>query len=426
MRKDRKTYYHLLLLLPALLCFWACGNLYTGEESPLTPPDDPDNPQWPTEEEVVPVMIAFTDPSYSVLTRGQGAFEAGTELGRRNWTNARFYVYAFRSDNPEGMTFATTRQEDPEICLVDGSTQGTPDLEHGREAKLTEYEGGSFFTWTDETEQLYYSSLAQINPFNFFAYHIDDAVVSNFVRGTDDIRFDLEIDGTQDVLGGVARPTQEQQNNIEALTDDTERENVRKYLYSTYTAHRNFHPVLQMQHYLTRLKFQAFPGNTEESIYIQSVKVNSRCSGTFVVAAKDTTQVGLEFPEDRARKDFVLCDTTGLPLPADSFRIATTPEDLAYDHVYDRHPTNLGESGMLVVPDDAYRLTMELKQRFNDGRPDATYTTEYDIATTGGFKAGTQYTIRIAVYGLEEIKVDVILTPWNDGGFVDVEPDEGF
>ena len=74
MRKDRKTYYHLWLLLPALLCFWACGNLYTGEESPLTPPDDPDNPQWPTEEEVVPVMIAFTDPSYSILTRGQGAF----------------------------------------------------------------------------------------------------------------------------------------------------------------------------------------------------------------------------------------------------------------------------------------------------------------------------------------------------------------
>lgn len=408
-----------------MLCFCGCGNLYTGEEMPINTPEDPDTPQWPETEEV-PIMIAFTDPSYSVLTRGQGPFEAGTELGKRNWTNARFYVYAFRSDNPEGMTFATTRQEDSEICLVDGSTQSTPDLNHGCMAKLTEYEGGSFFTWTDETEQLYYSSLAQINPFNFFAYHIDDAVVSNFTRGTDDVRFDLEIDGTQDVLGAVAYPTQEQLNNIENLSDETEKANVRKYLYSTYTAHRNFHPVLQMKHYLARMKFQAFPGNTEESIYIQSVKVNSLYNGTFVVAAKDTTQVGLQFPEDRGRKDFVLCDTTGLPLPTDSFLIATTPEDLAYDYVYDRHAVNLGESGMLVVPDDSYRLTLELKQHFNDGRPDATYTTEYDIAVAGGFKAGTQYTIRIAVYGLEEIQVEVVISPWNDGGFVDVEPDEGF
>lgn len=425
MRRYRKTYFYLLLLLPAMLCFCGCGNLYTGEEMPINTPEDPDTPQWPETEEV-PIMIAFTDPSYSVLTRGQGPFEAGTELGKRNWTNARFYVYAFRSDNPEGMTFATTRQEDSEICLVDGSTQSTPDLNHGCMAKLTEYEGGSFFTWTDETEQLYYSSLAQINPFNFFAYHIDDAVVSNFTRGTDDVRFDLEIDGTQDVLGAVAYPTQEQLNNIENLSDETEKANVRKYLYSTYTAHRNFHPVLQMKHYLARMKFQAFPGNTEESIYIQSVKVNSLYNGTFVVAAKDTTQVGLQFPEDRGRKDFVLCDTTGLPLPTDSFLIATTPEDLAYDYVYDRHAVNLGESGMLVVPDDSYRLTLELKQHFNDGRPDATYTTEYDIAVAGGFKAGTQYTIRIAVYGLEEIQVEVVISPWNDGGFVDVEPDEGF
>ena len=197
MRRYRKTYY-LGFLLPALLCLCGCGNLYTGEEMPITGPDDPDTPQWPATEEV-PIMIAFTDPSYSILTRGQGPFEADTELGKRNWTNARFHVYAFRSDNPEGMTFATTRQEDSEICLVDGSTQSTPDPEHGREAKLTEYEGGAFFTWTDETEQLYYSSLAQINPFNFFAYHIDDAAVSNFTRGTDDIRFDLEIQDATEI-----------------------------------------------------------------------------------------------------------------------------------------------------------------------------------------------------------------------------------
>ena len=428
MTMRQMKYWTIVLLgwLPFTLTLQGCGKLYTGEELSIVTPDDPDNPDGTLHGEEVPILLAFTDPNYSILTRGQGAFEAGTDKGLQNWDNARFYVYAFRSDNPQGMSFATTRQENKEMCLVDGSTQDTPDLQHGRLARLTERDGGAFFTWVDQSEQLYYSSLAQINPFNFFAYYIDDAVVTNFRRSTDDIRFDLEIDGTQDILGAVARPTEKQLSNIAAIEDEDERENVRKYLYSTYTAHRNFHPVLAMKHYMARLKFEAYPGSDEESIYVQSVKIRCPYSGEFIAAAKDTTQIGLTFPAGRGMRELVLRDTTGLPLPADSFLIAATPDDLQHDYVYDRNPVRLGGGSLLLPPEDEYHLIMELKQHFNDGRPDATYTAEYNICMTGGFKAGTIYTVRIAVFGVEDIQIKVVVTAWKDGGYVDVEPDDGF
>lgn len=430
MMKLKRTY-HAILLLAALMAVYGCGNLYTGDEVPSLPdtPDNPDGPEHPLEYEEVPVMLTFTDPSYTVFTRGQGSFDdKSTVLGNRNWSNARFYVYAFRSDNPTGMTFATTRKDDKEICLIDGSTQSTPDMQHGRLARLNENDGGAFFSWIDDSEPLYYSSLGQINPFNFFAYYIDDAIAGNFQRTAEDIRFDVEIDGTQDLLGSVASPTAEQLANIEALTDENERNNVKKYLYSTYTAHRNFHPVLAMKHYMSRLKFQMFPGGKEnDSIYVQSVKIESLTKGTFTVAAKDTATIGVHFPNDGAKKDLILCDTTGLPLQRDSFLVQMTEADKLESSVYNRHHVKLGEDALLVVPAESYKLTIELMQCYADGRRNETYIAEYKALTVpGGFKPGTQYTIRIAVFGLEEIEVNVVVTPWADGGNVDLDPDDFF
>ena len=42
------------------------------------------------------------------------------------------------------------------------------------------------------------------------------------------------------------------------------------------------------------------------------------------------------------------------------------------------------------------------------------------------FKAGYSYNVNITVYGLSEIKINTTLTPWVDGGNIDMNPeDEG-
>lgn len=412
------------------LCLWlpaGCGNLYTGEgmEPPIVNPDDPDNPNPtpPEKIEEVPIMVSYTDPSYNSFTKGLGAFDEGTEQGRQVWEKAVFYIYAFRSDDPL-LDFAVTRSQDKETCLVDGSTETPADARMGRRARLNRDEASAFFTWLDN-EPLYYSSLYQTRPFNFFAYYIDDIEPQEFKRDTESIRFRFTLDGTQDILCAAARFTDQQLEQADNLSNVNERDNVLNYRYSSYTGHRNFQPVFTFRHYLSRLNFEAYPGGRDATnIYIQSVKVKSQATGIMTVAAKDTTQVGVTF--DGTPVDFVLKEADGTPLLRDTYHVEMTPEDLAIADVYQRSKVRLGSGSLLSVPADTYELTIELKQVFTDGRPEATYLTKYPLHPTGGFRPGAEYTLRIAVYGLELIKVDAIITGWANGGQVDVDPDKEF
>ena len=77
---------HPLLLLG--LCLWVmcgCGNLYTGEETVF----DPEKGEEPKQESV-PVMVAFDDPYYNILSRGVGKIDPEDEYfgGKMNPMNA--------------------------------------------------------------------------------------------------------------------------------------------------------------------------------------------------------------------------------------------------------------------------------------------------------------------------------------------------
>lgn len=65
----KRKYRHapVLLLWCMLLLGAGCGNLYTGEE----PLYDPNNPGGQGDQTQLPVMVAFSDPIYNVLTRGR-------------------------------------------------------------------------------------------------------------------------------------------------------------------------------------------------------------------------------------------------------------------------------------------------------------------------------------------------------------------
>ena len=69
-------------------------------------------------------MVAFSDPIYNVLTRGAGVLNPTDETNfSKRIADGTFFVYAFRRDNPNGMTYAHRRAEDADrrYCLIDGS-----------------------------------------------------------------------------------------------------------------------------------------------------------------------------------------------------------------------------------------------------------------------------------------------------------------
>lgn len=458
MKIQRLTYPLMLLLL--LVAATGCGNLYTGEgmEPPVVDPDEP-KPEDPIEEdptktEEMPIILSFTDPSYNSFgtpqTRGLGPFENDPNdptVGKEVWENATFYVYAFRSDDPM-MSFEVQSKDDKETCLIDGSLESEPATfngqYHGRKMMLNKDDASAIFNWRDSKQNVpYYSSLNQTRKFNFFAYYLDDAEVTGMTRNMDGIYIDFQINGTQDVLCAAARFTQEQEENAAKVQNASERQNLKNYRYSTYTGHRNYMPVFTFPHQLTQLCLQAYGGElAANNIYIEGVEVVSKYKGHLTAAAKDTTKVGITFADET--KALPLLEKDGTEMKEDT--IFFDDSDYLCDEegnvirdeqgnpvglnpnksVYDRRPNPLGSGKMLTVPADTYTIYFYLRQQFTDGRETEYYTTKYDVTVPGGFQAGTRYTLRVAVYGLQQIEIKVIITGWADGGHVDIDDDSNF
>ena len=84
----------------------------------------------------------------------------------------------------------------------------------------------------------------------------------------------------------------------------------------------------------------------------------------------------------------------------------------------------VGES-IMAAPDSKYALKVNLEQS-NVAGGTKPYVTEQDLIVPGDnktFEAGHQYTIRIAIYGLQEAKIQIVPEGWikNDD---DINVDE--
>ncbi len=253
----------ILSILSLLLALASCGNLYTGNEL-MSPSDDPDAPGTDGSQgggggsvavdNKIPVMVAFSDPIYNVLTndtppqtepapddntgndntgtgdntgndnadtpptRGVGVIDPeqeDTDAYHERMSNVNFFVYAFRRDRPGGMHYNYNGANDPDnhFCLLDGSrdTLTADQLENlqltqdqaWKHGKWARYNGnGSFVNWRSLNDIPYYSIMQQLDPFRFFAYCYDDAKIlgDGVRREPDHNAFDVEIDGSQDLM----------------------------------------------------------------------------------------------------------------------------------------------------------------------------------------------------------------------------------
>ena len=225
MQKRRHRHKLILPLWCILLLVTGCGNLYTGDES-LYDPNHQDNQGDQTQ---LPVMVAFSDPIYNVLTRGAGVLNPTDETNfSKRIADGTFFVYAFRRDNPNGMTYAHRRAEDADrrYCLIDGSLDEISAEEctalgltaeqcklHGKRAA---YAGnGSFINWKSSGYIPYYNLQEEFDAFNFFAYYYDNAQVGEVKREADRICFDVTVDGSQDLMCAAAA-------DLKALIEDVE------------------------------------------------------------------------------------------------------------------------------------------------------------------------------------------------------------
>lgn len=276
--------------------------------------------------------------------------------------------------------------------------------------------------------------------FDFWGYRLDDAI-----QGTPDVSEDgtkqevaFTLDGSQDIMVGKANPTEED------LTKCADAEKI----YSAYAARRGVQPDIKFKHLLSRLVFSITGGNKdacddESGVKVTGIKVKSKYTGKLIVAYTPDAEVTNELVPTEDVKDLVLMQRATDDTNGNNKLIALEAKNPEWDTEADKaKKTNIGEA-ILAVPADNYELTIELSQKvktqeaYDEPKPEGGsnhHDAEYDFKTFSYndvikltddvFKAGYSYNVNITVYGLSEIKINTTLTPWEDGGNIDMNPED--
>lgn len=299
--------------------------------------------------------------------------------------------------------------------------------------------------------------------FDFWGYRLDDADVTaagdqdgsataaaiksnKFAPYTsgDSLLIGFNIDGTQDIMAGKAVPTEEEINKCGG------EENI----YSAFAARREVQPNIKFEHLLSRLNFQVLDGKKTETtdpdkaVKVTGITVKSKATGKLVIAyqgeattfANVSDQLIVDKYEDPEAEAALYTDlkvmqrTDGAPLTQNLE--ALEPVTPAWNNGM-AMATQVGEA-LLAIPADKYEITINLEQKVqvkgdkNSPTPDDFQTKEYtynaDLKNTvnpeKGFEPGYSYNVTITVYGLSEIVITTTLTPWKDGGNIEMNPED--
>lgn len=265
--------------------------------------------------------------------------------------------------------------------------------------------------------------------FDFWGYRLDDAIQGTPAVSKDSTMQEVGfiLDGSQDIMVGKATPTEK---------DLTKCPNAEK-IYSAYAARRGVQPDIKFKHLLSRLVFSVTGGNkdacdTEHGVKVTAIKVKSQYTGKLIVAYTPDTVVTNELVPTEDVKDLELMQRATDDVNGNKKLISLQEKGPEWDTEANKaKKTNIGEA-ILAVPADTYDLTIELSQKvkiYDDGSTIQEDTKKFSYndvirLTDDVFKAGYSYNVNITVFGLSDIKINTTLTPWEDGGDIDMNPED--
>lgn len=253
----------------------------------------------------------------------------------------------------------------------------------------------------------------------FYAYHIDDAAVDVDEKGdpvvspgTDKktLSVDFQIDGSQDLMVGVAQP------DLTNVVDDNVNEgNVKDIAFSATSARKGVLPKLQMKHLLTRFTFEVKTDQDGNELKVEKIIVKSKSKGTMIVASADgmdDLSKLVTFQDEIADLELKEKDpaNTNQLKTLESFPLTTTYQ-------------SIGEALMVAPGDDEYAITVVTSQKVGENKVN-TYEHTDTIKIDGNAAIGSSYKVKITAYGLRPIDVSAELTGWENGGEIELTPGE--
>lgn len=432
--------YIINILILVLLVGCKKDNIYTGD----IPEEEPFDP---IEILPLPVTLNLGDNAEGVgyVTKGYGGFNQFTSDARIDtvvWRNSVFYVYSFlRSENADYTEKWSDNQNDSMgACLIDGTRDVNSQSLGGKPVKLNNSDW-STLNWVDSTSIYYNLSDYKIS-YDFFLYYLDDFEVdeSNIHRNSDYISIDVSLDGMRDFMGAKAGLTERQ---LALIEKSAYKESLRESCFSTFSANYMINPTFVLSHYLTRIRFEIYPGgNLNEGkdsecfdVTINSISVSSKADGKMTVASKnsETHPLGIDF-SNSSYSDFKLRNKylDGENNIVDSVshaRPVYVEGDELIANSYDRHGIKV-DGCFLLAPQESYDMSVNLSG-FEDKTGEVpvgnTDIVVINIKPQDGslmFEPGKAYVVRLAVFGGVRIEADIDVEPWGDGGEIIIDPDK--
>lgn len=379
----------------------------------------------------------------NVATRGTGTVGAVGEKDN-TWAKQTVNVYMLNKGTLDVAKFG----EDP---IYENTVLTTP--ADNASGIATELVGGL-------AQYKYYPTTK--TAFDFWGYRLDDAVKTTaedqdgsataaaiksgrFVPYTseDSLLIGFKIDGTQDIMAGKAVPTEDE------ITACGGEDNI----YSAFAARRNVQPNIKFEHLLSRLNFQVLDGkdtpttDEDKAVKVTGITVKSKATGKLVIAYKG--EAAFENVSNQLIVDKYADEEKEAALYTDLVVKQRAEHALLTDNLVDLQPvtpkwnngmamaTQVGEA-LLAIPADKYEITINLQQKVQVKGDKATpqeddfqtkdYTYVADLKNTvnpdKGFEPGYSYNVTITVYGLSEIQITTTLTPWKDGGNIEMNPED--
>lgn len=237
------------------------------------------NPDEGNNDDKVAIELGVSNPSVTVNTRGFGSV-GDVEGDKNHWSSQRLFIYMI--DKTTGL-----EAEDPAgtKILDNDPTNGlefrAPADKNSGDIRI--YTHGSYNTTTgqDDKGTIQYKYYPATGTYKFYGYHIDDATADAVTISADATTKattmslnNIEINGTQDILGAATIALPETQNTTEtdkpyyikdAIADWAKL--VSNYQFSARTARAKIKPILKFQHQLARLQFYVRAGNDAAAGY---------------------------------------------------------------------------------------------------------------------------------------------------------------
>lgn len=263
--------------------------------------------------------------------------------------------------------------------------------------------------------------------YDFYGYYVADAaVVPETLTG---YRIDVTIDGTQDILLGVADPAAD----ITAPGVNTDEVTGVQDVYSAWSARRGVTPNLVFRHMLAQYKFEVKNRGTLP-VVLQSVEITSKTRGELTVVNQDPTTEGAG---DGLTQGLVIKQgdvDAKLKLSSSTFvaggalldpKGEGTEDDVMVDGVrlgpLQETPVELKGELMTFAGQDNKVVLRLVQKGMNEGEyRQITIPITLDEIQNHGTKTqeGYSYLVSLVVYSLEEVGITVTLLPWQDGGNV--------